>query len=186
MSSGTSILRNEHELILKMLDVADTVAGRLDQGAAVTPDTLSGILEFLRLFADRSHHGKEEDLLFPLLENKGIPRRGGPIGIMLQEHDMGRALIQDMVAASDEYARGGAGSGNRWAKSAREYTALLRAHIDKENNILFVMADNVLSASEQQQLAGHFEKVQTEKLGAGHYERLQSSAEKLAAEILPV
>jgi hemerythrin-like domain-containing protein len=184
MAIGTSILRDDHESILRMLDVMEEVAHRLNQGTSVPPETLTSIQEYLQVFADRGHHGKEEDLLFPLLESKGIPRRGGPIGVMLEEHDLGRGFIRQMVEASGQYAAGAAGSGSRWATAGREYAMLLRGHIDKENNILFTMAERILSAAEQNQLSGAFEKIETERLGPGTRDRLQASLEKLAGGIL--
>ena len=78
-------------------------------------EVLANLQEFFRLFADQCHHGKEEELLFPLLEQKGIPRTGGPIGVTLHEHEEGRALVRQMGDAVEatksepERARGGRG-----------------------------------------------------------------------------
>jgi hemerythrin-like domain-containing protein len=184
MTTATAILRQEHDAILRMLDAAEEAARLLDLGERVAPETLAGLLEFFRLFADRCHHGKEEDLLFPLLEKKGLPRAGGPIGVMLAEHDQGRALVRQMMEAADAYGSGATQAGRAWAEAARGYAALLREHINKENNVLFVMAENLLSATEQSELARGFEKVEEEKMGAGTHERLHALMEKLAADLL--
>ena len=90
MATATEILRKEHDAILRMLEVTEQVAEQLDRGEKVAPQTLDGLLEFFRLFADQCHHGKEEELLFPALERKGMPRQTGPIEVMLIEHDHGR------------------------------------------------------------------------------------------------
>ena len=148
-ASATGTLRTEHEAILRMLDATEEVANQIERGSPVAAETLSGLLEFLRLFADRCHHGKEEDLLFPLLEQKGMPREGGPIGVMLLEHEQGRALIRRMATAGEAFAGGDADSAGAWAAAARDYAALLRVHIDKENNILFMMAERILTDAEQ-------------------------------------
>ena len=74
MAIATDVLRREHDAILRMLEVTELVAEQLDQGEKVKPETLDGLLEFFRLFADRCHHGKEEELLFPALERKGLSR----------------------------------------------------------------------------------------------------------------
>jgi hemerythrin-like domain-containing protein len=89
-----------------MLDATEEVARRIKSGATVTSETLSGLLEFFQIFADRCHHGKEEDCLFPLLERKGLPREGGPIGVMLHEHGQGRELIQKMRESAEAFAAG--------------------------------------------------------------------------------
>jgi hemerythrin-like domain-containing protein len=183
MSNATATLRKEHEAILKMLEAAEEVARQLDGNIPVAPETLSGLLEFLRLFADRCHHGKEEDHLFPALELKGLPRIGGPIGVMLFEHEQGRSLIKQMGEASEAFTAGAADAGRRWAVAARSYIDLLRSHIMKENNILFMMADQMLSESEQEALSEAFERVENDKLGPGTHERLHALMDKLRAEI---
>ncbi len=185
MENATEVLRKEHKGILKMLDVTEEVARRLEAGQAVTPQTLVGLVEFFRLFADRCHHGKEEDLLFTLLQEKGMPRAGGPIAVMLAEHDQGRALVRQMAEAAEVYQAGKTEAASRWAAAAQGYCELLRGHIDKENNVLFVMAERMLSPSEQGKLAEDFEKVEVEKMGAGTHERLHALMDKMVAEFLP-
>jgi hemerythrin-like domain-containing protein len=180
---ATEILRKEHEAILKMLDALDQTSEQLLDGADVKPSTLQGLLEFFQLFADRCHHGKEEDLFFPLLERRGIPRAGGPIGVMLSEHDQGRELIQKMKAAAGSYQKEPQAAAKCWASAARVYSQLLREHILKENNILFHMAEQILSTDEQTSLAAEFEKAETEKMGAGTHERLHARMGELLDEI---
>ena len=183
MATATDVLRKEHDAILRMLEVTDQVAEQLDRGEKVAPGTLDDLLEFFRLFADRCHHGKEEELLFPALERKGMPRQAGPIGIMLIEHERGRALIQQMAQEGTAYAAGTAGAAGRWSQAARGYVQLLREHIYKENNILFVLAEQILTGSEQQELAAAFDQVEEEKMGAGTHERLHALIDKLTAEV---
>ena len=182
-ATATSVLRKEHEAILKMLDATDEAARQIERGNAADPEILSGLLEFLRLFADRCHHGKEEDLLFPKLEQKGMSRHGGPIAVMLMEHDQGRALIRKMVEASESFAAGDPAAAKVWAAAAQGYTQLLRSHISKENDILFVMAEQLLSDEEQGELYAGFEKVELEKMGAGTHDRLHKLMDRLCARI---
>jgi len=185
MSEGTAVLRKEHDAILKMLGATEEAARRLDAGTPVTVATLEGLVEFFRLFADKCHHGKEEDLLFPLLESHGLPRSGGPTGVMLHEHEQGRALIRQMVESAEAYKGGKPGAGRNWAQAARAYTELLRQHIHKENNILFVMAENMLTPEEQKKLAADCERVEIAKMGAGTHARLHASMDRLVAELAP-
>jgi hemerythrin-like domain-containing protein len=183
MKTATGILRDEHNAILKMLDVAEEAARRIRQNKQVAPEILSGLLEFFRIFADRCHHGKEEDCLFPLLEKKGLPRDGGPVGVMLHEHDEGRKLIGMMAEAAEAIAGGETDSDLKWADAAIGYALLLRDHIAKENDILFAMAEQLLSESEQAQLVAAFEDVELNKLGAGTHERLHALMDRLYVEI---
>ncbi len=186
MKTATEILRNEHDAILRMLDATEEVAHRLSRRERVEPQILENLLEFFRLFADRCHHGKEEDLLFPLLEKKGMPRSGGPISIMLMEHDHGRSFVRLMAQESQLYSTGNADAGVRWAAAAVQYVELLREHIAKENEVLFVMAERMLSDAEQRELAVAFENAELEKMGAGTHERLHAMMDKLLGELQPV
>ncbi len=186
MTSATATLRKEHEAILKMLEATGEIAARLNNDDPVKPETLSGLLEFLRSFADRCHHSKEEEHLFPLLESRGLPRDGGPIGVMLFEHEQGRHLIRRMGDAAQSFAAGEPEAGRLWAAAALGYVDLLRSHIMKENNILFMMAERILTDAEQDALSEAFEKVETEKLGIGTHERLHALMDRLCAEIFPV
>lgn len=185
MATATKVLRHEHEAILKMLEVTEQVANRLERGEAVRQEVLANLQEFFRLFADQCHHGKEEDLLFPLLEQKGIPRTGGPIGVLLHEHEEGRSLIRQMGDAARGTESRLAGSGSRWAGAARGYVGLLRGHIEKENNVLFMMAERLLTPGEQEQLAEDFEKLEVDKMGVGTHERLHAMMDKMLVEFLP-
>ncbi|MEM3061405.1 MAG: hemerythrin domain-containing protein, partial [Candidatus Bathyarchaeia archaeon] len=81
----------------------EKVCEKLDSGERVEPGHLEQVLEFIKFFADKCHHGKEEDLLFPAMEEAGIPKGGGPIGMMLTEHAMGRGYVKAMSKAAEEY-----------------------------------------------------------------------------------
>lgn len=185
MATATQILRHEHEAVTKMLDASEEAARQFEQGEKVRPEVLTDLLEFFKVFADQCHHTKEEELLFPMLERKGFPRQGGPVGVMLHEHEEGRALIREMSQAAEDYRSGAEGASSRWAKAARAYAQLLRGHIFKENNVLFPMAEQALTPEEQRQLAESFEKLEVEKMGAGTHERLHAKMDKLVAELAP-
>jgi len=181
MPTATEILRHEHDAVVKMLGFTDNLADQLDHGQYVSPDVLDKVLEFFRVFVDQCHHSKEEDLLFPLLEAKGVPRAGGPLGVMLNEHQEGRKWIREMAEAAEDYRLIVEGSGCRWASAARAYAELLHAHVDKENNVLFVMAERILTGDEQASLLEGFEKLEVEKIGAGRHEQVHAMMAELLA-----
>jgi hemerythrin-like domain-containing protein len=183
MISATATLRDEHEAILSMLGATEEAAHQIESGIPVDAAILNGLLDFFKTFADRCHHGKEEDLLFPLLERRGMPGSGGPLGVMLSEHEQGRALIRKMAESAAQYGAGNREAANSWAHAAREYSSLLRAHIHKENNILFVLAERMLSNDELASLASDFETLEVEKMGPGTHERLHSLMAHLRQEI---
>ena len=107
------------------------------------------LADFFAGFADGSHHHKEERVLFPMLEAAGMPVHGGPIAVMLHEHDRGRRCLS-AVRNNLEAARNGSPEAARGIRMALvEYVDLLRRHIWKEDNILFEMAKVQLSSEAQ-------------------------------------
>jgi hemerythrin-like domain-containing protein len=161
-SGSTAELRHEHEIILRALAIAERLGRGLQRGEPIDRAALAWVVDFFRTFADRCHHGKEEEHLFPALERHGVPRDGGPIGTMLEEHEQGRALLREM----------GSGDDRRVAGAIGRYAALLRAHIDKENEVLFPLAEQVLTGAEQDALVAAFEGVEQAVVGPGVHERL--------------
>ncbi|MFL5418101.1 MAG: hemerythrin domain-containing protein [Myxococcales bacterium] len=153
---ATKLLKEEHEIILRGLQVLDALAGKAMRGEEVPAKAVGELLEFLGGFADAHHHGKEEEILFPAMERAGFPRDGGPLAVMLQEHEEGRALIATLRKTA---ARAGGTQGERtqFAVAARGYAQLLSAHIDKENQVLFVMADRVIAPDEQRRVDEAFD-----------------------------
>lgn len=153
---ATQILMEEHRAIERALAVLDAAAARMEAGEGVPTTLLLRTLEFIRLFADRCHHGKEEGFLFPALQRSGLPMDGGPLAVMNAEHDDGRALVRVMGEALDGIATGDDGARPEFCRAARDFSALLRAHIQKEDHILFVMAGMRIPPAEQERLAGEF------------------------------
>jgi len=165
----TAVLRHEHEVILRALTQLERIGKELDAGKPIDRGALTWLVDFFKTFADRCHHGKEEQHLFPAMERHGIPREGGPIGVMLVEHDQGRAFIKAMAEANDRET----------AEAIKGYVTLLRAHIDKENDILFRMAEEVIPEAEQRGLLQAFEAVEQAVGGPGIHERLLAELERI-------
>lgn len=174
---ATQQLKEEHAAVLLMLHVLEKLVERLEKGDQTAAEDLPVIIDFLKGFVDRCHHGKEEEWLFPALEAAGIPRQGGPIGVMLQEHEAGRSFIQDMIKTLDGLK---AGEGQDALKEAAyNYIQLLQAHIGKENEVLFRMADQRLTAGQQEDLYEKFEQLELERMGAGQHEEYHNLLHQL-------
>ena len=121
-NSPTLMLEDEHRFIAKVVSVAPVLADRLEAGQAVDADTLQGVVEFMRIFADKCHHGKEEELLFPLLGKKGVPLQGCPIGALIMEHGIRGAFRMSATSRPDSRLRRGEDVVNhesRWRKAQR-------------------------------------------------------------------
>jgi len=158
---ATKLLKEEHEIILRGLRVLTTLAERSARGEAVPAQATKTLLDFLRDFADAHHHGKEEEILFPAMEEAGFPRDAGPLAVMLHEHDEGRILIRELRESAPR-AAGAADERARFAAAARAYAQLLSAHIDKENLVLFAMADQAVGPAEQKRVDEAFDTFERE------------------------
>jgi len=181
MMEPIRILREEHDNILRGLEVLEACSEKLRDRQAVRPETLEGLIEFFRLYADRTHHGKEEDLLFPAMIEHGFAREAGPIHCMLADHENNRALTRGMIEAAAQHRAGDQGAGLRFAATADRYIAVLRDHIQKENLVLFEMAENAIPAADEPQLLARFHEVDRVKIGEGEIKRLLKLRDSLAA-----
>ena len=100
--------------------------------------------EFIRDYADRFHHAKEENVLFTALVKNGMPEKQSPIEAMLMEHDAGRAHVRGLEDAARRILTGNESEIPALLEHARDYAQLLRGHIDKEDTILYPLAERVL------------------------------------------
>jgi len=169
---ATEQLKEEHKAIKLMLSILNNVSKKLESGEKVDQEDLGHLLQFIKIFADTCHHGKEEDLLFVAMENVGIPRDRGPIGVMLKEHEMGRSYVRNVSEAVEKYKAGGPIYSSQFVDNAEKYIKLLTQHIGKEDNILYPMADMQLSKEKQHELIEKFEELERERIGIGRHAEL--------------
>jgi len=167
---ATENLKEEHRVILRMIKVLIVASDKLERGENVSTDVFKKSVDFIQTFADRCHHGKEQDTLFPLLGERGIPTQGGPIAVMLMEHEQGRQFVKRLAEALAKYDGGDKTAKGAIVENARSYAELLDQHIYKEDNILYPMGDRVLSQSDNKELLEKFEKIEKEIIGEGKHE----------------
>lgn len=177
----SAVLKSEHRVIERVLRVLETLVVRSEQGEGFELESLKQCVEFFRLFADACHHAKEEDILFPVLEGRGIPREGGPIGVMLHEHAQARNFTKEMGAALTAFESGDSGAEARFRDAARQYLTLLVNHIYKEDNILFNMGDHVMTEADQTLLCGRFGEAGCRAFEGKQREELAAIADELEA-----
>ncbi len=176
---ASDVLMNEHRAVERVLKVLNRSADRLDAGDTVPAAIFADSLDFLRNFADKCHHGKEETALFPAMARAGVPVERGPIGVMLAEHEEGRGYIRAMGEALEGYQRGDESARKPLAENARAYAQLLAQHIRKEDGILFPMADQVLPEAEQKRLVAEFDRIEAEHIGPGVHEHYHQMIDEL-------
>lgn len=170
IKSATKNLEDDHIYILQLTDVIEKITG------TASPDIthMDSIVEIIRDFADGIHHAKEEHVFFPLLSQRGFSLQNGPVAVMLNEHVAGRNFVKGMAESIESYKAGNGESLARIFLNMRGYSELLRSHIAKENNVLFRMADRVLSDSDQKDLTERFSS--EEKNSSYYIDKIRSLA----------
>jgi len=178
---ATDELKDEHRVIEQVLQFYQGIAKAAEADRDLPVGSLRDAIQFTRLYADQYHHGKEEGVLFERLEQAGMPRERGPMGVMLTEHDEGRRCVASLAEAVERYAGGDRSAATQIAEAAQGYADLLAQHIYKEDNILYVMADQLLSDDDEQILAAYRGAARSD-LGEEERRRLVEVAKRLADE----
>lgn len=170
----TESLRKDHALIEKMIFALQTISSLLNSGKQIPESILNQAIDFSINFTNTCHHGKEEEFLFPTLENKGMPREGGPIARMLYEHQITKTLAESIIISSKNYISNGDYRG--LVNDIDNYVQHVSLHLSKENQRLFAMADIILKDQESQVNSNliKVEQVKLDKIGRSrqHYEKL--------------
>ena len=179
-------LSEEHRVIERVLDALEMAASKLESGKSVSPEFFLSATDFIRGFADGCHHKKEEGVLFPRMNELGIPYEDGPLGVMLAEHESGRSHTRALHAAAQDLKAGDLSANERVIQSARDYVALLHQHIYKEDHILFPMADRVIPVEQYDSVWEGFERVEHTETGEGVHEKYLALAEALELEITEI
>lgn len=182
---ATEILREEHRTIELVLSALEGMANLVDQQGRLDAVDAGKAIEFIRSFADKYHHAKEEDLLFVEMESVGFSREAGPIAVMLYDHDAGRRHVRQMDEARAAYLKDDRSAATRFAEHASQFAALLRAHIQKEDNILYPMADDALGEASQKALLESFARADKANGGQETRQRFAAVAAELSAAYSP-
>jgi len=156
MNKATKNLENDHVNILRLIDVME----KMILVKSTNTEHFEKAVSLIKSYADGFHHAKEETLLFPMMVKKGYSIEQGPIAVMLHDHVQGRNYVKGMTDGIESYNKGNEAALAKIYENMQGYIILLRSHIAKENNILFRMADNVLSENDQQELLEEFAKIE--------------------------
>ena len=153
MKKTTTILSDEHKNILKVIGSVLKQCEEIESGKEIDKDFFDKAVDFIRNYADKFHHSKEEDILFVELNKDGVLEHCNPIGQMLHEHSLGRGFVKGLSESVEK------GDKAEAVKNARGYCELLQEHIFKEDNILYPMADEALKEDAQKEIAEKFAQI---------------------------
>ncbi len=180
MSRPTHQLRHEHRVIEKVLRALEGLCWRLDNEEPTPVHALTQALDFLCHYADRLHHAKEEQYLFPLLEQSGIEDENGALGFLRGEHTTERELLSELELALDEYQAGDRYAATRFVTAARQFSEHLLRHIQQEDALLFRLAEALLDEPDKDELTWSLSHSHGSvgALEAKHYEQVAEELEK--------
>ncbi len=185
MEKAIELLMSEHRLIERVLGSLETFALEVEGGLQPDRSVLADYGTFFREFADACHHGKEEDMLFARMVERGFSRETGPVAVMLHEHRVGRGHVGALREAGSGTGPLSAVQAQLAVEHANAFVPLLRGHILKEDRVLYPMAVRLLTADELERMAADFEALETRLRGDGSYDKLQGLAERLVVGFRP-
>lgn len=174
----TKALKADHEIILRALHVLEVMTSDMKRGNNVNRNDIDSLLVFLREFADGCHHVKEEAIFLPALMQAGMHLQDGPLQVMTYEHERARALTEAMRAAMERSRM------EDFILYAERYVHLLIEHIEKENDVLFERADQILTEDDDQKLAEALTHFDNTTVGQQSYARQLRVIDSLASKYI--
>lgn len=154
MKNITQILSDEHQTILKVIDAVLKECAELENGKDLQIEFFTKTIDFIKNYADKFHHAKEEDILFKAMLENIENLHCNPIPVMLHEHDEGREFVKGMEEGMTENNK------EKIIENARGYGMLLRDHIYKEDNVLYPMAEEALSDEQKEFVNQNYKEVE--------------------------
>ena len=147
----------EHRLIERMIALIEKELARIEETNQVNPAFIDVAVDFIRIYADRTHHGKEEDILFRDLAQKELSEEDQALmEELVQEHVYGREVTADLVAANARYRDGDASAVAVVKEKLATLAEFYPQHIEKEDKVFFPASLAYLSAGEQQAMLDEF------------------------------
>ncbi len=179
---STASLRRDHDLIEKVIKAMESTIQLLNDGKQIPESILLPVIDFSKNFTDVCHHSKEENSLFPALEQAGMPRNMGPIAMMLIDHERSREIGKEMENSAKDYIL--SGNSTKLISDMQQYVEHITEHLWKENNRLFMMAEARLQyvAKKVDKELNDIEELKLKETGKTreHYEQL---AETLTRDV---
>jgi hemerythrin-like domain-containing protein len=174
------LLIHDHKVILRALEVLDDMAICAGNDETLDREDVESLLRFLRRFADDHHQTKEESALFPQLMRTPAAK-DGPLRQMIFEHDQERSLVEGLEEALNTR------KGPEFVHFATRLSSLLRAHIDKEDNALFKIAELHLSSEQDECIAKELNQFRVDPALLADLRRLEwDYLGRVSAETLPL
>lgn len=169
----------EHRVIEKVILALPNAIGILQQGKSPALDKLRGVVEFLREYADKRHHQREEGIVFPQLVELGVPPEGCPIGGLSNDHGKGRDMATALESAIAKYEVEPVAATTELQKALGDIVTLYKKHLWMEDAMVFPMAERMLGQDQQEALTRQFDTLE-QSLDKAKIQEMEAFAESLS------
>ena len=173
---STELLKQDHKIILRSLDVLEEIAAKVHMGERPNPQDVESMLRFLRVFEDEHHQTKEESALFPELMSCAQSEQRS-LRQMLFEHDQERSLVEGLEEAVRTE------KGIDFVGYTHRLCSILISHVYKEDHILFDIIEHSFSGEQDEKVVAEFKKFD-ESLGAERKRGLLENLGRLEGKYL--
>lgn len=174
----TENLKNEHNDIIQLLNIMNKIAESIKSQDVFYTNDVEEIIDFLKYFIEKSHHGKEE-VFYPALVIAGISKENESVSAMLYEHVLARNYLKDINSCVVNCKIGNSFSGELLADSITNYVELIKNHLRKEEEIIFPIADKELSKEKQTEISEEFERIEDKIVRHGFRDHFHKLLRKL-------
>jgi len=148
----------EHRLIEKMIALIKNTLAGIKSSGSVDPLFVDAVVDFIRVYADRTHHGKEEEIFFRELDKRQLSETDRRVmDELIEEHVFGRATVKALVAANTRYRNGDQAALADITDSMTTLVEFYPKHIEKEDKLFFPAARAYFTDDEDQSLLAEFE-----------------------------
>jgi len=156
----TENLINEHKKINELLDIMSKIALKIKSKDVFYPNDVEEVVKYLINIIENSHHGKEDDVFYPELISSGIPKETAPLSIINYEHLISVNYLKDISSCVVNCKIGNDFSGELLADSLTNYVIAIKNHIQREEEIVFPIANEVFSIEKQNDILQRFEIIE--------------------------
>ncbi|MGV8983330.1 hemerythrin domain-containing protein [Clostridium sp.] len=183
--NAIELMMEEHKLIKRMLVVVRKFSIKVLNNEEVDYNDFNIVIDFVRNYADKHHHNKEEVILFKKMsEVLGDRIANGPIMGMLVEHDLGRLFMKNLEVALEKFQAGDSNSRVDIIANAIAYTDLLNRHIDKEDTAIYTFAQKRLNVEQLDEIDTLCFSVEKEATKNGLQDKYVEILSKLEAKLV--
>jgi len=169
----------EHRLIEKMLKLVEKEIAYINKDSAVDTAFIDTVVDFIRIYADRTHHGKEEDILFKELENKNLNDKDRALmEELIDEHIQARKAVRELVAANQNYRNGDLKSIEIINEKLAFLVHFYPEHIQKEDKVFFPNTERYFTGKELEKMLADFREFDRKMIHEKYGKLYEALAEK--------